>query len=52
MEKVDVLSEEEMAKEIKLLYVELQLHNVLNQSGLSTGEQIQLLNKMIQTRQP
>ncbi|WCK53819.1 hypothetical protein PP175_21255 [Aneurinibacillus sp. Ricciae_BoGa-3] len=52
MEKVEAFNEEEMAKGIKLMYVELQLHEVLYQSGLSIDEQIQILNKVIETRRP
>jgi hypothetical protein len=38
MDKVEVKTDEKMAKDIKLLYVELQVHNILYQSGLSADE--------------
>jgi hypothetical protein len=50
MDKVEVFNEDEVAKEIKLIYVKQRMLLLLEESGLSKEEQIHLLHKMIETR--
>jgi hypothetical protein len=50
MDKVGVFNEEEVAKEIKLIYVKQKMVRILQESGLSEEEQLHLLHQMIETR--
>jgi hypothetical protein len=48
MDKVEVFNEDEVANDIKLIYVKQRMLRVLQESGLSEEEQLDILHKMIE----
>jgi hypothetical protein len=48
MDKVEVFNEDEVAKDIKLIYVKQKMFRILKESGLSEEEQLDILHKMIE----